>query len=75
MIETTIHRMLDYVWAMTGKVDPEKFAIGVDEESWKRLIGEEDPEEVRFIGREGQFLIVPLVGMPDETVALVWRNA
>jgi len=74
--ESSVLRMLNCIWAMTGKVEGDKFAIGVDLESWWELAGgkvEEGELTMHIHGKS--FPVIPLgEDVPKGTVALVWRG-
>ncbi len=79
MVEDTIRSALNYLWAESGKVDPERFAIGVDKVSWDALVKDQDLDFSKItmhIGLE-KYVVIPLGSrgeLPTGTVALVWRN-
>lgn len=75
MIEQDIQTVLNCLWAMTGEVDPERFAIGVDMKSWWELAkGEKDVLELTMTVGSKVYFIIPLGDVPEGTVALVWRK-
>lgn len=73
-LERTIHQALDFLWATEGKVTPERFAIAVDYVGWEELGGRDTTTEMTITVRGQEFFILPLEGVPEGTVALVWRN-
>ena len=79
MIEDIIRSALNYLWAESGKVDPERFAIGIDRVSWDALVKNKDLDfaEVTMTIGQKDYLVIPLGSrgdLPTATVALVWRN-
>ncbi|KKN80377.1 hypothetical protein LCGC14_0329700 [marine sediment metagenome] len=80
MVEDTIKSALNYLWAESGKVDPERFAIGIDKVSWDDIAKNKDLDVAEVILTIGQkdYLVIPLGSrgdLPTGTVALVWRKA
>lgn len=77
-VEKEIRTVLNCLWAMTGKVDPEKFAIGIDYESWWSLVknstAPKTTVETTMVVGDETFFVIPLGDMPAGTVALVWRK-
>ena len=79
MIEDIIRSALNYLWAESGKVDPERFAIGIDRVSWDALVKNKDLDfaEVTMTIGQKDYLVIPLGSqgdLPTATVALMWRN-
>jgi hypothetical protein len=72
--EQTIRNILNCLWATTGKVDPERFAIGVDSRTWKDLSQSKGLDEMTMTVDDRVFWVIPLAGLPTVTVALVWRG-
>lgn len=77
--EWGVLRMLNYLWATTGKVDPDRFAVGVDSESWWELAGGKIEEgqlnELTMHVHDTSYPVIPLgEDVPKGTVALVWRG-
>ncbi len=79
MIEDTIRSALNYLWAESGKVDPERFIIGIDKASWNDLAKNRDldVEDITMHIGSKNYHVIPLGSLGDipvGTVALVWRN-
>ncbi len=72
-IEAKIHEAVSYQYEATGfVVGPKKFVIGVSPEGWKELGGDEDTKTVKFMSFGKTYLVSPLSGLPDGSVALIW---
>lgn len=73
-VEHKIRSVINYLWAMGGKIDPERFAIGVDFVGWEELGADAKTAEMTFDTGKQVFFVIPLQGLPEGTVALVWRE-
>ena len=71
--ESQIRDVLNYIWATTGKIGPDKFTIGVDWKGWKELGGTTDIVSLTFHLSGTTYNVVPVPGLPPESVALIWR--
>jgi hypothetical protein len=71
-MEKKIHEVLNYVWAMSGKIDPEKFLIGVSKKGWKTLGASEDTTEMTINSYGRVFKVFWIEDLPEDSVALVW---
>lgn len=72
-IKSTIQDVLNYIWATTGNITPDKFKIGVDWDEWTDLGGSPKMASVKFQVREQTFMVIPLPGLPKGSVALIWQ--
>lgn len=72
-IESKIRDALNYIWATTGKIDLEKFVIGVGFVGWGELGAEDDTMELTFTSFGKEFQVHPISGLDDREVALIWR--
>lgn len=72
-IEDTIKDVLNYVWATTGKITPDKFMIGVGWEGWLELGGTAKIHSLTCHMAGTNYDVVPVPGLPKGKVALIWQ--
>ncbi len=71
--ENKLKDVLDYIWATTGKIGPDKFTLAVDWSGWTELGGTAKIMSLTF-SRAGQvFDVIPIPGLPAGSVALIWQ--
>ncbi len=71
-IEARINGALDYIWAVTGKIDPEKFAVGVSNSGWEELGGNPKTPKIEFTRSGKTFEVLRIAGLTDAAVAFIW---
>lgn len=71
--EHSIRTLIDCLWATTGKIDPTKFKIGVNEVGWKELCVNEKISKMTFHVRGTVYDVVLVPGLPEDKVALIWQ--
>ncbi len=71
-IEARLNGALDYMWAVTGKIDPEKFAVGVSHAGWEELGGNPKTPRIEFTRSGKTFEVLRISGLTDDAVAFIW---
>lgn len=71
--ENQILAVLNYVWATTGNITPDKFRIGVTWDGWVELGGAKNTASLEVRLADKKFDVVPVPGLPAGSVALIWR--
>ncbi len=71
--ENKLNNVLDYIWATTGKIGPDKFTLAVDWQGWLELGGTAKMLSLTFSRAKKVFTVIPLPGLPAGSVALIWR--
>ncbi len=71
--ENKLKDVLDYIWATTGKIGPDKFTLAVDWSGWLELGGTTKMLSLTFSCAKKVFTVIPLPGLPPGSVALIWR--
>lgn len=71
--ESKIQDALNYIWATTGKISPERFKIGVGWNGWKDLGGTSKMLSLTFHLSGQTYDVVPVPGLPEGSVALIWQ--
>lgn len=72
-IESQILAVLNYVWATTGNIAPDKFKIGVTWDGWVELGGTPKTASLEVQLADKKFDVVPVPGLPKGSVALIWQ--
>lgn len=74
MIEKKIHQVLWHRWEKTAYCfDSTRYVIGVDYVGWGELGGDDDTKSMIFSSRGRVFEVVPVSGLPEGSVALIWQ--
>lgn len=69
-----IQDVLNYIWATTGKITPDKFKIGVGWDDWTELGGNPKKPSLRLLDIKDQtFEVIPVPGLPKGKIALIWQ--